>query len=62
MSGEDRELHFMTSQITVTRVMSETGEDQHRIETTPDMTMIEALGMLRLAEDSLLNEREGWNR
>ena len=38
----------------ITRCLMEDGEDRHSVEATSGMSLIEALGMLRLAESTLL--------
>jgi hypothetical protein len=44
-----------TARITITRVIGEDGSDEHFVETHPDdIGLVEALGLLRLAEDSLI--------
>lgn len=43
-----------TARITITRVLTADGKDQHFVEATPGMSLVEALGMVRLAEDTLI--------
>lgn len=50
MTGEGIE----TSRITITRTLTPDGEDAHHVEATEGMSLVEALGLLRLAEASLL--------
>lgn len=45
---------FEAARITITRVLTEEGDDQHFVEATSGMSLVEALGLLRLAEDSLI--------
>jgi hypothetical protein len=45
---------YETARITITRVLTMHGEDEHYVETSDDLGLLEALGMLRLAEDSLI--------
>lgn len=42
------------ARIVITRTLTDDGKDLHEVETSPDMPLIEALGMLRMAEDSLI--------
>lgn len=42
-----------TARIVITRVLTEDGDDRHFVAAS-DMSLVEALGMLRLAEDSLI--------
>lgn len=43
-----------TARIVITRAISDEGRDLHFVETSEDLPLIEALGMLRMAEDSLI--------
>jgi hypothetical protein len=43
-----------TARVTITRVLTPEGQDQHFVEATPGMSLVEALGLLRLAEDTLI--------
>ena len=46
---------YETARIVVTRVLTDSGKDEHSVEVTPDdLGLVEALGLLRLAEDSLI--------
>ena len=42
------------ARIVITRVLTEDGADIHNVEATAGMSLIESLGMLRLAESTLL--------
>lgn len=42
------------ARIVITRVLTEDGDDVHNVEATAGMSLIEALGMLRLAESTVL--------
>ena len=50
--GPDDGMEF--ARIVITRCLMEDGEDRHSVEATSGMSLIEALGMLRLAESTLL--------
>ena len=52
MSDDDGD--FETARITITRVLTAEGADIHNVEATSGMSLIEALGLLRLAESTLL--------
>lgn len=45
---------YETARITITRVITEGGHDETYVETTPAIGLVEALGLLRLAEDTLI--------
>lgn len=45
-----------TARITITRSLSEDGHDFTMVATSEGMSTIEALGMLRLAENSILRD------
>lgn len=51
--------NYETARITITRTINETGEDIHNVWATDgngdQLPLIESLGMLRMAEDSLLH-------
>ena len=45
---------YETARITITRVITEDGHDQTYVETSADIALVEALGLLRMAEDTLI--------
>ena len=65
-SGERREIHieaapddspgapFEIGRITITRHIDPDGDDVHGVTATDGMSLVEALGMLRLAEDTVM--------
>ena len=42
------------ARIVITRCLTDDGDDRHSVEATQGMSLIEALGMLRLAESTVL--------
>lgn len=45
---------YETARITITRVLSDEGADETFVDATEGMGLVEALGLLRLAEDTLI--------
>lgn len=54
MTQGSEEAGLETGRITITRVLTADGEDLHFVEATFSMSLVEALGLLRLAEDTLI--------
>lgn len=44
-----------TSRITIARFLTEDGQDLHSVKATSGMSLVEALGLLRLAEVTLID-------
>lgn len=45
---------YETARIIITRVLTAEGRDETYVETMPALGLVEALGLLRLAEDTLI--------
>lgn len=50
---------YETARITITRALGDDGSDQHCVEYSDDLGLVETLGLIELAKDTIIREFMG---